>query len=218
MIAAVLFDCDGTLADSEPMITASLIDALRDEGFTVTPDQVRAIFGRTLPEMAALLIGPLAVGQMDRIRANYRRHAVPRRPSVRPMPGATALLGALAERGIALGMVTNKVETSTAVQLAEFGWQTRFGAVIAADSVARTKPAPDPAIEALRRLGVPPEHSVFIGDTESDTQCGRDAGIPLVIGLTGTRPAKQLRAAGATHTVDSLDQVMTLLFSDGDAA
>lgn len=213
-IEAVLFDCDGTLADSEPMITASIIDALADEGFTVTVEHVREVFGPPLPEMIELLTGePLTPERTERMRERYWLHAGPRRADVRPMAGADTLLDGLAERAVALGMVTNKTEASTAIQLKQFDWEDRFGAVVCADSVPNAKPAPDPAVEALRRLGVAPVRSAFVGDTESDTSCARDAGIPLVIGLTGTRSAAHLLAHGATHTVDSLDEALALLLA-----
>lgn len=216
MIEAVLFDCDGTLADSEPMITASIIDMLADEGVTVTTEQVRGVFGPPLLEMAELLIGErITPERMARMRERYWVHARPRSAAVRPMAGAEALLDALAARTVPLAMVTNKTEASTAVQLAQFGWEGRFGAVVCADSVPNAKPAPDPAVEALRRLGVLPERSAFVGDTESDTACARDAGIPLVIGLTGTRSGAHLLAHGATHTVDSLDEALALLLGAG---
>jgi phosphoglycolate phosphatase len=216
VIEAVLFDCDGTLADSEPMITASIIDMLADEGVTVTVDQVRSAFGPPLLEMAELLIGErITPERMMRMRERYWVHAGPRYASVQPMAGAEALLDALRARTVPLAMVTNKTEASTAVQLAQFGWEGRFGAVVCADSVPNAKPAPDPAVEALRRLHVAIERAAFVGDTESDTACARDAGIPLVIGLTGTRPAAHLLAHGATHTVDTLDQVLPLLLSAG---
>ncbi|MDA0301792.1 MAG: HAD family hydrolase [Chloroflexi bacterium] len=214
MIQAVLFDCDGTLADSEPMITASIIDMLADEGITVTVDQVRGVFGPPLLEMAELLIGERVTPErMQRMRERYWVHAGPRYASVRPMAGAETLLDALAAHAVPLAMVTNKTEASTAVQIAQFGWDGRFSAVVCADSVANAKPAPDPAIEALRRLASAPARAAFVGDTESDTACARDAGIPLVIGLTGTRNAAHLLAHGATHTVDRLDQVLPLLLA-----
>ena len=196
MIDAVLFDCDGTLAEG---------------GFTVTPDQIREVFGIPLPEMIETLVGPISADQVERLRERYFVHAVPRRADVRPLAGADALLDALTARGIPFGMVTNKIEASTAVQIAQFGWEGRFAAVVCADSVPNAKPAPDPAIEALRRLGVTAGRAAFVGDTESDTACAREAGIPVIIGLTGTRSAAHLLAAGATHTVDALDQVLPLL-------
>lgn len=211
MIEAVLFDCDGTLADSDPMITASLVDALRDLGYTTTAKAVRTVIGPPLSEMAEALVGPLTAEQHTQLHERYFAHAVPRRPEVRPIAGAQALLDALRARGIRLAMVTNKVEASTAAQLKQFGWEDVFAVVVAADSVSNPKPAPDPAIEALRRLGVAPGDAAFVGDTESDTSCACDAGIPLIIGLVGTRDAATLRANGATHAVNSLDEVLPLL-------
>jgi len=211
VIEAVLFDCDGTLADSEPMISSSLVDALRDLGFTTTAEAVRRVIGPPLSEMAESLVGPLTAEQHATLHERYFAHAIPRRPDVRPLPGAQALLDALRGHGIPLAMVTNKIERSTAAQLAQFGWEGRFAAVVCADSVSNPKPAPDPAVEALRRLSIAPHRAAFVGDTESDTVCAREAGIPFVIGLTGTRSADALLAAGATHTVDSLDEVLPLL-------
>lgn len=210
-IDAVLFDCDGTLADSEPMISSSLVDALRDLGFTTTVEAVRRVIGPPLSEMAEALTGPLTPAQHTLLHERYFHHAIPRRPGVRPLPGAEPLLDALREHGLPLAMVTNKIERSTAAQIAQFGWDGRFGAVVCADSVPNPKPAPDPAIEALRRLSVAPHRAAFVGDTESDTLCARAAGIAMIIGLTGTRSAGALRAAGATHVVDSLDRVLPLL-------
>lgn len=210
-IDAVLFDCDGTLADSEPMISSSLVDALRDLGYETTAEAVRRVIGPPLSEMAESLVGSLTPEQHTQLHERYFHHAIPRRPDVRPLPGAQALLDALREHGLPLAMVTNKIERSTAAQIVQFGWEGRFGAVVCADSVPNPKPAPDPAVEALRRLAVAPARAAFVGDTESDTHCARKAGIAMIIGLTGTRSADALLAAGATHVVHSLDEVLPLL-------
>ena len=168
--------------------------------------------------MAQTLVGALTPEELTRLHERYFVHAIPRRPDVRPFDGAQTLLDAVAARGIAIAMVTNKIEASTAVQLAQFGWERYFGAVVCADSVANPKPAPDEAIEALRRLGVAPANAAFVGDTESDTNCARDAGIPVIIGLAGTRHASSLLASGATHVVDSLDEVLAILVGDAVSA
>ena len=127
------------------------------------------------------------------------------------MPGADALLDALESAGIATAVVSNKNERSANPLLETLGWSGRFGAVIGADSVQRAKPSAEPALEALRRLEVAPAEAAFVGDTEIDMECGHNAGIPTVIGLARHRRPESLRAAGATHTCGSLDEVRTVL-------
>jgi HAD superfamily hydrolase (TIGR01509 family) len=208
----VLFDFDGTLADSEPLITASLIHALSAEGFQITAEQVRGVFGPPLVEMVRQLAGELAETQIERIRAayfeNYNTHQL---PNIKPLPGAVELLDALAARQIPIAMVTNKVEPSAARQLDALGWGGRFPVVIGADSGVLAKPAPDPALLALQRLGVPANEAAFVGDQEPDMECAVAAGIPIAIGLAHARAPETLAASGATYVAGSLAEVEAIL-------
>jgi HAD superfamily hydrolase (TIGR01509 family) len=209
---AVLFDFDGTLADSEPLITASLIHALGTEGFHVTAEQVRGVFGPPLLEMVRLLAGTLPEEQQARLRTAYfDDYNTYQLPNIKPLPGAIELLDALAARQIPLGMVTNKFEASAAAQLAALGWQDRFPVVIGAESVALPKPAPDAALAALARLNVSAEEAAFVGDQEPDMECAVAAGIPVVIGLAHARAAETLAASGATYVAGSLAEVEAIL-------
>jgi HAD superfamily hydrolase (TIGR01549 family) len=209
--AAVLFDFDGTLADSEPLITASLIHALGTEGFTVTAAEVRNIFGAPLEQMVPLLTGPLSPTQGERIRVAYFAHFNEQLPRIQPVPGAVALLDALAARAIPLAIVTNKVQASAARQLAVLGWASRFAVVVGADSTPRPKPAPDPALLALQRLDVGARTVAYVGDQVPDMACAAAAGIPMVIGLAFSRAPETLAAAGATYVARSLEEVEAVL-------
>jgi HAD superfamily hydrolase (TIGR01509 family) len=212
LLKAVLFDFDGTLADSEPLITASLIHALETEGFHVTAEQVRGVFGPPLLEMVRLLAGTLPEAQQARIRTTYfDNYNTYQLPNIKPLPGAIELLDALATRQIPIAMVTNKVEASAVLQLAALGWEGRFPIVIGADSVALPKPAPDAALLALQRLEVPVDHAAFVGDQEPDMECAVAAGIPVIIGLAHARAAETLAASGATYVAGSLAEVEAIL-------
>lgn len=210
--AAVLFDFDGTLADSEPLITAAMIHALRTEGFAVTAEQVRDVFGPPFHEMAQLLVGALSEPQIDRLRhayfENYRAEQLPR---VQPIAGAAALLDALDRRAIPFALVTNKTVASAEEQLAHLGWSDRFVQVIGWDLVPKPKPAPDAALIALQRLGVPAERAAFVGDQTPDMECAAGAGIPVIIGLAHARGADSLAATGATYVAHTLAEVEAML-------
>jgi HAD superfamily hydrolase (TIGR01509 family) len=208
----VLFDFDGTLADSEPLITASLIHALATEGFHVTAEQVRGVFGPPLVEMVRQLAGELPDVLVNQIReAYFENYNTYQLPNIKPLPGANELLDALATRDIPIGMVTNKVEASAARQLEALGWGNRFAVVIGADSGSLPKPAADPALLALRRLGVAAEDAAFVGDQEPDMECAVAAGIPVIVGLAHARAAETLAASGATYVAGSLAEVEAIL-------
>ncbi len=207
---AVLFDLDGTLADSTPSIAEAIAALLRDRGYSYTPAEIEPRIGPPLNDMLRDFLG-VSQDEADALYDGYLDYYRDYADRMPPMPGAEDLLEALAERDISVAIVTNKVEASAATLLRVLGWTDRFGAVIGADTTPMAKPAPEPALEALRRLGAEPPAAAFVGDTEIDMECGRNTGIPLVIALAGHRSVDVLRAAGATHVCASLDQVRALL-------
>jgi HAD superfamily hydrolase (TIGR01509 family) len=216
--AAVLFDFDGTLADSEPLISESLLHAMRMHGYDVTPQEVRAIFGPPLDEMVRLLAGPIGAEKAQAIRDTYFQHYNGvQLPRIRPIAGAEALLDALDAHGVRKALVTNKVEASAHRQLAAMHWERRFDVVVGADTTAHPKPAPDPALFALDQLGVPATQAAFVGDQEPDIACGLAAHVSQVIALALGRSAASLDSAGATHVVTSLNEVRMLLLQESGA-
>lgn len=207
----MLFDFDGTLADSEPVITASLVHALGTHGHAVTKERVRHIFGPPLPVMVRALAGDLPDAEVAAISDAYFSHFNSRLSLIDPIDGAAELLDALAAAGVAVAMVTNKVEASAQRQLAAMGWGDRFEVVVGADTVGLPKPAADPALHALARLRVQASEAAFVGDQEPDVACGLAAGCAMVVGVAFGRPAETLAAAGATHVARDLHEVRQLL-------
>jgi len=210
-VRAVLFDFDGTLADSEPLITGSLIHALGVHGYQVSVERVRHIFGPPLPVMVRALAGDLTDAEVAAISDSYFAHFNARLSLIEPIEGAAELLNALAEAGVAVAMVTNKVEASARRQLAAMRWDGRFEVVVGADTVGLPKPAADPALHALARLRVAPSDAAFVGDQDPDIACGLAAGCAKVVGVAFGRPAETLAAAGATHVARDLHEVRQLL-------
>jgi len=208
---AVLFDIDGTLANSTPLIAEAVAAVLKDHGYDATPAEIEPRIGPPLHDMLRDFLG-VSQPEAQALYADYTERYVKEYSARTPeMPGAGALLDALEAAGIVTAVVSNKNERSALPLLAALGWSGRFGAVIGADSTPRAKPAADPALEALRRLDVVPGDAAFVGDTEIDMECGHHAGIPTVVGLAWHQPPEALRAAGATHTCANLDEVRTVL-------
>lgn len=210
---AVLFDLDGTLIDSEAQMLAALRSALSACGYELTPAEIGDFAGAPLHPYLARLLG-VGSDEAERIYQTYRRiyldECVPR---TQPLPGVRSLLEALRGQGVALAIVTTKMEIVARAVIEAVGWSDLFAVIAGQDSAARPKPAPDPALHVLARLGMRPEDAAFVGDTDNDVLCALAAGMPFVVGLAGTRTAAELLEAGATHVCRDLTEVEALLLS-----
>lgn len=212
VITAALFDLDGTLVDSEPLIAQAIQRMLAGHGHEVTFEQVVAALGPPLDGMIETLTGgTVDAATFAAMRREYLDHYDETIDQVPALPGAIEMLDRLQDAGVAVAVVTNKHEDSATSQLTAIGWTDRFPVMIGADTTGHAKPAPDPAIEALRRLDRPAAQAAFIGDTDTDMQCAAAAGIPIRIGITHVRPPEVLRAGGATHLCATLAEVQQIL-------
>lgn len=210
---AVIFDLDGTLADTESLVLGCMLEAINAAGHPVTREQLLRYIGPPLPVMLNRMLG-LSLEEAQPIYldylARYRRDYMPR---TAPLPGAEALLDALREANAPLAIVTNKREDAGRQTVELLGWSERFTTVIGADTAIAPKPDAAPIRLALRALGADPGQAAIVGDTESDMGAGRNADLAGVIGLIGVRDADYLRNYGATHVAADLAEVQRLLFA-----
>lgn len=211
-VEAVLFDLDGTLVDSLPTIAAAMAEAARMHGLDASAEQIAPFIGAPMNILVEQIYG-VSAEVASAVNEDYVRvyHAgyLQQTPA---HEGAGALLDALRGAGIRLAVVTNKRDEGARMMTSIQGWDDRFEVVHGRESGA-PKPAAEAAHAALRKLNVSPSDAAFVGDTEFDMNCARDAGVAIVIGLVGSRDAARLRAEGATHIVHSLAEVAPLLLA-----
>lgn len=211
---AVIFDLDGTLADTEPLVLGCMLETINAAGHPVAREQLLRYIGPPLPVMLNHMLG-LSLEEAQPIYldylARYRRDYMPR---TAPLPGAEPLLDALREADIPLAIVTNKREDAGRQTVELLGWSERFATVIGADTAIAPKPDAAPIRLALHALGATADEAAIVGDTESDMGAGRNAGLAGVIGLQGVRDADYLTEHGATATAMDLTEVQRLLFMD----
>ena len=208
---AILFDLDGTLADSMAVIAEALVDTLGRFGHTTTVPALMPHFGPRMQEVIQAATG-VDLAEADRIYANYLpRYYDEYMSRSQPLPGADALLDALAPTGVPLGIVTSKIEQGAHSLIAQLGWSDHFGVVVGRDTTPEMKPSPVPMRYALDALDADPSRTVSIGDTEADMRAASAAGVVAIVGLTVIRTPEQMRAAGATHVCKDLDAVRNLL-------
>ena len=212
-VDAILFDLDGTLADSMAVIAEALVETLSRFGHTTTVPALMPHFGPRMQEVIQAATG-VDLEEADRIYADYLpRYYNEYMSRSRPLPGADALLDALAPTGVPLGIVTSKIEQGAHSLLAQLGWSDHFGVVVGRDTTPEMKPSPVPMRYALNALDADPARTVSVGDTEADMRAASSAGVAAIVGLTVIRTPEQMRAAGATHVCEDLDAVRDLLLA-----
>ncbi len=210
---SVIFDLDGTLADTEPLVIGCMLDTINAHGHAVDEELLLKFIGPPLPVMLYNMLG-LDGEQSHAIYMDYlKRYEDVYMPQTRPLPGAEPLLDALGAAEVPLAVVTNKREDAGRKTVELLGWTDRFETIIGADTASDPKPHAAPLLHALEILEGEPESAVMVGDTESDMGAGRNAKFAGVIGIVGVRDADYLRRFGATHTADNLVGVQRLLFS-----
>jgi len=182
-IRAVLFDLDGTLADTAPDLAAALNRLLAEHGRRPVPLE------RARPVTSSGARGMLQVGfdidpqdsRYDLLKARFLDLYAERICSeTRLFDGIAELLAALEGRGLAWGVVTNKPERFTVPLLEALALRARAACVVGGDTAERAKPHPDPLLHAVQALGVEAARCLYVGDDLRDVQAARAAGMPVI--------------------------------------
>lgn len=207
-LRAVLFDWDGTLADSAEL--SYRIYAALFAGFGLRFD--RHIFAETYsPDWYRTFEG-VGLPRERWANADARWLELYARESVALLPGARDALRRVKDAGLALALVTSGSRDRVRRDLARLEVGPLFGEVVCGEDVQQRKPHPHGLLLALDRLGVPARAAACVGDSPEDVMMAKAAGA-LAVGIPGGFPNReQLRAAGPDLLVPSLaDAVDALL-------
>ncbi|THD47248.1 MAG: HAD family phosphatase [Bradyrhizobium sp.] len=201
MTAALLFDLDGTLIDSDPVHLRAFQSVFAAHGVAV--DQ--AIFTARIQGFGNAAIGDYFLphlSEADRAAALEAKEAHFRQSleGAEPIAGIGALLDFAAARDVDCAVVTNAPRANVEAELAALGLIERLTVWVLGSELERPKPDPLPYLTALERMGAEAGRSLAFEDSLSGLNAARDAGL-AVVGLTTTLPADRLLAAGAVLAV-----------------
>ncbi|MCG5515991.1 MULTISPECIES: HAD family hydrolase [unclassified Ectothiorhodospira] len=189
----ILFDLDGTLADTAPDLYHALHCLQRERGLTPLPfEQVRdqvshgtsALVTLGFPEAAGAVFDGLRERFIEIYMAHIHRES-------RLFPGMDEVLEAIESRGMNWGVVTNKPAFLTDPLLRSMGLYDRAATVISGDTTAECKPHPMPMLLACEQSGSTPGQCLYIGDALRDIQAGRAAGMRTLVARYGYIDAAQ---------------------------
>lgn len=195
-IKAVLFDIDGTLVDSLPMLIPGLADTFEHfNGYRPTDQEIRAIIGRPLREQLKMFRDepPTAEGIAEMTQFTFDRFSAYEHLEQEFAPAIDAL--EMCKRGgLKTALVTSKSTFEITAFLQRFRGTPFCDATVCASDVHDPKPAPESALLACRKLDIAPGEGIMIGDSVFDLQCGRAAGTLVGAVLYGSGVPKELRA------------------------
>jgi phosphoglycolate phosphatase len=199
MMPLLVFDLDGTLVETAGDLVATLNVILAEEGCPpIAVERAREMIGhgaRALLERGLVAQGrQVSAEHMDRLTGRFLAH-YEANIAVRShaLPGLEQALDELAGAGVAFGVCTNKLEGLAVKLLGELGLLHRFRAVVGGDTLPVRKPDAAPLIETIRRSGGAPGATVMVGDSRTDVDTARAAGVPVIVvdfGYTDIPPEK----------------------------
>jgi phosphoglycolate phosphatase len=211
----IVFDWDGTLADSTAIIARSIREALRDMGEAV-PDEMAAryVIGLGLADALRTVAPALPPGRHPELVAHYRKRYLAAEQDIPLFEGAAELLGELDRAGYLLGVATGKSRMGLDRVLTKNGLATRFHATRCADE-GRPKPHPDMLLHVMDRLGVAPDATLMVGDTTHDLLLAKNAGVAAVAVTYGAHERGPLASLAPVGTVHSIAELAAWLRDNG---
>ncbi|MEM6825563.1 MAG: HAD-IA family hydrolase [Pseudomonadota bacterium] len=216
-MGTVIFDLDGTLADTSGDLIAAANKCFRTlgHGDMLDPATDAATAFRGGRAMLRLGLSRLGLVDDDVIDSEYPRllgfYARDIDTHTKLYPGATAAVEALLEVGYKVGICTNKPEALAETLMTRLGVRALFGSLVGADTLPQRKPDPAPYLAAVTRAGGQPARSLLVGDTETDRETARAASVPCILvtfgpdgdGVSALQPEALLPDYGALPSLVS---------------
>jgi HAD superfamily hydrolase (TIGR01509 family) len=214
-IAAVVFDMDGLLLDTERLSRRAWLAGGADLGVTLPLEALSSIIGRRRPEVEAVFLA--AMGEDFPVAELYVRHAEHYHAQLRAAngeqlrkPGVLALLDWLDVQGIPRAIATSTLAAGASEKLSLAGLRERFPVVVTGEQVPRSKPSPDIFLEAARRLGVSPTDCVAFEDSDLGLEAALAAGMRAVA-VPDLKPIPPTLASRVGAVIPSLHDALGLL-------
>lgn len=212
MTRLVIFDCDGTLVDSQHLIAAAMVETFAAVGLAAPPTEVvRRVVGLRLDEAIARLLPESHVERAEALAETYkaafhRLRADPATPQDPLYPAARETLTALAASDYLLGVATGKSRRGLRLTLERHGLADLFVTLQTADD-APGKPDPTMVRQAMVEAGVAPHETVVIGDTVFDMLMAANAGVRALGVAWGYHEPAELKEAGALGLIERFDEL-----------
>lgn len=176
----ILFDFDGTLADTNGLVIESWQHVYRIlTGEEADERHIKATFGEPLAVSMEKCFPDTPVDEAIRIYRGHQKDIY--EEMIEPFPGMVDLIKALKERGLKVAVTTSRMRNTTMIGLNKFGVTEYLDDIITCDDCTRHKPDPEPVLISLKRLKAEPAEALMVGDSMFDIKCAHNAGVKAVL-------------------------------------
>ena len=214
MIRLVIFDFDGTLADTCELIVKTNQEVQRRLGYPVCePERIIATIGLPLGECIMVMYPEVRREELPRWYTVYREVFEELKRHIMPalFPHVTETLKALHERGCTLSVASSRGRESLNDFLREMGIAPYVSYVLGAEDVVRAKPNPEPVLKTLQALSFRADETLVVGDMPVDIQMGLGAGAQTCGVTFGNSSREALQEAGAHHVIDDFGELLSIV-------
>lgn len=212
-ITNIIFDFDGTLADTAPLIVATMQAAIRELGLPAKTDaECRGTIGLRLEEVADALWPENQISG-ELYAAVYRRifDELKRPLAVKCFDGVSETLRQLHADGYGMAIASSRSHSSLDEYVSQYDFDDVFSAIVGGNDVEHGKPAPDAVLTICRRLGWKPAETLVIGDAVYDIEMGRNAGAQTCAVTYGNQSREQLVTSRPDILTDNITELMPVL-------
>lgn len=204
----VLFDLDGTLANTIPAIIASYTHTWASVGRAVTEAEILRSIGRTLQDVFTEEDPEHA----EQLEATYIAHNMAHLPElIEAFAGINELLREMIDAGITTGVVTSKRTEAARLSMRCVGLPTDMPLLCSMEDTTAHKPDPTPLLTGARRVNADPETTLYVGDAVVDLQAAAAAGMSGVGVTWGAGLPEDLRAQPSVGVVDTVEQLRQII-------
>lgn len=210
----IIFDFDGTLADTRELIIRTNQEAMKAMHYPVRDvDDIRKTIGLPLEAGIRTLFPELPSEALPEWCATYRRIFDVLKTRIVPVlfPHVKQTLASLHGKGYVLTVASSRHSSSLNDFLRNMGIDSLFHYVLGADNVTKAKPDPEPVLQTLRTLGYKADEALVVGDMPVDILMGSRAGARTVGVTYGNSGRSDLEAAGADYVLDQFSQLLSVV-------
>jgi pyrophosphatase PpaX len=206
-IHTILFDLDGTLIDTNKLITESFYHTFNQFGLEFSHDEILAFNGPPLKET----FEKIDLDKAEAMITTYREHNLEHHDAyVKIFPNVKETLEKLKKQGIQLGIVTTKMRGTAIRGMKLTGIYDYFDTIIAIDDITNPKPHPEPVLSAMKNIQADPETTLMVGDNHHDIESGQNAGVKtagVAWSLKGEEVLKKYHPTYMLHDMKDLLEI-----------